>query len=228
MAKRKQQKSDETLVDIVEVKEQAQDYFERNQLQVLGILAIVVLGLGGLFAYTSLYKMPRNARAMEQMFQAQYQFERDSFARALENPGGGYDGFLDIIDNYGGTKAANLSNYYSAISYLHLGRYNAAKEYLESFKPVGDITPLMKYGALGDVYSELGDMDKALSMYEKASTVNVNDYLTPYYLKKLGLLHEHQGDTEKAHAAFTQIKENYPDISISRDIDKYIMRVESE
>jgi len=226
MARRKQQKSEETLVDLVEVKEQASDYFERNQMQVFGILAIIVIGLGGLFAYTSLYKMPRNARAMEQMFQAQFQFERDSFARALDNPGGGYDGFLDIIDNFGGTKAANLSSYYSGISYLHLGRYEAAREYLETFKPAGEVTPIMKYGALGDVYSELGDMDKALSMYEKASTVSPNDFLTPYYLKKLGLLNEQQGNTEKAHAAFTQIKENYSEMSIARDIDKYIMRVE--
>ena len=225
MARRKQQKTDETLVDIVEVKEQAQDYFERNQLKVLGILAIVVIGLGGIFAYTSLYKMPRNARGMEQMFQAQFQFERDSFAMALDNPGGGYDGFLDIIDNYGGTKAANLANYYSAICYLHLGRYEAAKDYLESFNPAGTVTPIMKYGALGDVHSELGDMDKALSFYEKACSEDENDYLTPYYLKKMGLLYENQGNKEKAYTAFTQIKENYPDISIARDIDKYIMRV---
>jgi len=228
MARRKQQKSDETLVDIVEVKEQAQDYFERNQLQVLGILAIVVLGIGGLFAYTSLYKIPRNARGMEQMFQAQFQFERDSFAMALDNPGGGYDGFLDIIDNYGGTKAANLANYYSGISYLHLGRYEAAKDYLEAFKPAGDVTPIMKYGALGDIYSELGDMDKALSMYEKASSVNVNDFLTPYYLKKLGLLYEQQGNKDKSYAAFIEIKKNYPDVSIARDIDKYITRVKPD
>ncbi len=228
MSKRKHHKSDETLVDIVEVKENAQDYFEKHQLQVLGILAIVVLGFGGLFAYNSLYKIPRNARGMEQMFQAQFQFERDSFALALDNPGGGYDGFLDIIDNYGGTKAANLASYYSGISYLHLGRYEAAKDYLESFKPSGDVTPIMKYGALGDVYSELGDMDKALSMYEKACSSGENDYLTPYYLKKLGLLYEHQGNTEKSYAAFTKIKDNYPDISIARDIDKYIMRVKTD
>jgi tetratricopeptide (TPR) repeat protein len=225
MSRRKQQKPDETLVDIVEVKEKAQDYFEHNQLQVLGILAIIVLGIGGVFLYNSLYKMPRNARGMEQMFQAQYQFERDSFALALDNPGGGYDGFLDIIDNYGGTEAANLASYYSAISYLHLGRYEAAKEFMESFKPSGDVTPIMKYGALGDIYSELGDMDKALSMYEKACNINENDYLTPYYLKKLGLLYEHQGNIEKSYAAFSLIKEKYPDISIARDIDKYIMRV---
>ncbi len=225
MARRKHQKSDETLVDIVEVKEQAQDYFERNQLQILGILAIVVIGLGGLFAYNSLYRLPRNARGMEQMFRAQFQFERDSFALALDNPGGGYDGFLDIIDNYGGTKAANLASYYSGISYLHLGRYEAAKDYLESFKASGEVTPIMKYGALGDVYSELGDMNKALSMYAKACNSTDNDYLTPYYLKKLGLLNEHQGNMDKAYIAFNQIKDKYPDASIARDIDKYIMRV---
>jgi tetratricopeptide (TPR) repeat protein len=227
MAKRKQHKSDETLVDIVEVKESAQDYFEKNQLQVLGILALVVIGFGGIFAYTSLYKMPRNKRGMEQMFQAQFQFERDSFALALDNPGGGYDGFLDIIDNFGGTKAANLASYYSGISYLHLGRYEAARDYLETFKPDGEVTPIMKYGSLGDVYSELGDMDKALKMYEKACNSSENDFLTPYYLKKLGLLYEHQGNDEKSYVAFTKIKDNYPDASIARDIDKFIMRVKA-
>ena len=225
MTTRKQKKSDDTIVDLVEVKDQASDYFENNQIVVLGVLGVIVLIFGGWFGYVNLYQKPRNDRAMEQMFQAQFRFEQDSFALALENPGGGYDGFLDIIDNYGGTKAANLAHYYAGISYLHLGRYEAAESYLESFKPKGDITPIMKSGALGDVYSEMGDMDKALRMYEKASTTDKNDYLTPYYLKKLGLLYEHQGNPEKAQEAFNKIKEEYPNSTVGRDIEKYIMRV---
>lgn len=225
MATRKQKKSDDTIVDLVEVKDQASDYFENNQIMVLGILGVIVLIFGGWFGYVNLYQKPRNDRAMEQMFQAQFRFEQDSFALALENPGGGYDGFLDIIDNYGGTKAANLSNYYAGISYLHLGRYEAAISYLEAFKPKGDVTPIMKFGALGDAYSELGNMDKALSLYKKAATTDVNDFLTPYYLKKLGLLYEHQGEIEKAQETFNQIKEEYPNSAAGKDIEKYIRRV---
>ena len=224
MARRKKKKADETLVDIVEVKEQAQDYFERNQLLVLGILAVVVIVIGGLFAYSNLYKKPRNDRAMAQMFQAQFQFERDSFALALDRPGGGYDGFLDIIDNYSGTKAANLSNYYAGISYLNLGRFEAAIDFLKQFKPAGEITPIMKYGALGDAYSELEDWSNAISNYKKATEVKENDFLTPYYMKKLGLLYEKQGDAANSLKMFESIKEKYPESTIGSDIDKYIAR----
>lgn len=228
MASRRNKKQDETLVDIVQVKEQAEDFFERNQMAVLAVIGAVVLLVGGWFGYQRFYKEPRNDRAMAQMFQAQFQFERDSFALALDNPGGGYDGFLDIIDKYSGTKAANLANYYAGVSYLHLGRYEAAVDFLKDFDPAGKVTPIMKYGTLGDAYSELEDWDKALSEYQKAADAEDNDYLTPYYLKKLGLLYEHQGNHEQALKAFEQIKSKYPNSTASQDIEKFIARAKAE
>ena len=224
MTSRKSKKGDETLVDIVQVKEKAEDFFERNQVAVLSGLGAIVLIIGGFFIYNNLYKKPRNEKAMAQMFQAQFQFERDSFVLALDNPGGGYDGFLDVIDKYSGTKAANLAKYYSGICYLHLGRYEAAIDYLKDYKAAGEVTPVMKYGALGDAYSELADWKNALEQYQKAADAADNDYLTPYYLKKLGLLHERQGDLDKALVAFERIKKDYPNTTASQDIDKYIAR----
>lgn len=228
MTTRKSKKTDETLVDIVQVKEKAEDFFERNQIAVLSVLGAIVLIVGGLFVYQNLYKNPRNEKAMAQMFQAQFQFERDSFALALDNPGGGYDGFLDVIDKYSGTKAANLANYYAGICYLHLGRYEAAIEFLRDFKADGEISPIMKHGALGDAYSELEDWQNTLTQYQKATEVADNDYVTPYYLKKLGLLYEHQGDHAKALKAFERIKKEYPNTTASQDIDKYIARAKAE
>jgi tetratricopeptide (TPR) repeat protein len=228
MTSRKTKQTDETLVDIVQVKERAEDFFERNQIAVLGILGGLVLLIGGYFIYQNLYKKPRNEKAMTQMFQAQYQFERDSFALALENPGGGYDGFLDIIDNYSGTKAGNLANYYAGVCYLHLGRYEAAIDFLEDFKPAGEVTPVMKHGTLGDAYSELENWSKALSHYESAANAASNEFLTPYYLKKLGMLHERQGDLKKALAAYERIKAEFPNTTSSVGIDKYIARAKTE
>ncbi|HMQ07281.1 MAG TPA: tetratricopeptide repeat protein [Saprospiraceae bacterium] len=225
MAKRKKtKKQDETLVDIVEVKQTTQDFFEKNQNIVLGVLAAIIILVGGLVFYNTMIKGPREKNAMAAMFRAEEQFARDSFALALENPGGGFDGFLDIIDNYRGTKTANLANYYSGVSYLNLGRYDAAIEYLTDFKPAGKITPIMKNGALGDAFSELGDFEKALSFYKKA-TQPKNEFLTPYYLKKVGLLSEKLGDKSGALKAYTEIKENFFDSNEATDIEKYIARV---
>jgi tetratricopeptide (TPR) repeat protein len=226
--KRNQKQSDETLVDIVEVRDQAQSFFDENQNLVFGALVVVVLLVGGFFAYRNFYQKPRQQEAVEQMFRAQQQFERDSFALALTNPGGGYMGFLDVIDSYKGTKAANAARYYTGVSYLNLGKYEAAIDYLKQYKANDDVTPITKYGAMGDAYSELQDFDQAMSFYKKAVKAGDNAAITPYYLKKMGMLHEKNGNFAEAKKAYEEIKEKYSDSSVGADIDKYIARVESK
>jgi tetratricopeptide (TPR) repeat protein len=226
MAKRKQGKkvTDETLVDIVEVRDQAQDFMTRNQNYIFFGLVVAVVAVGAL-VFWNIRNESRNEEAIEQMYQAQYQFERDSFASALTNPGGGYMGFLDILEEYGSTKAGNTANYYIGISYLNLGRHEAAIDYLKDFKPQDDIMPIMKYGAIGDAYSELGDMENALKFYQRAVDAGKVDQLQAYYLKKVGLLHEYQEEYDQALEAFEQIKSDYPLSPEGRDIDRYILRV---
>jgi tetratricopeptide (TPR) repeat protein len=230
MARRKRNKkqAEETLVDIVEVRDQAQSFLDGNQQLIFGGLAVLVLLVGGFFAYNTFYKAPRQSEAVEQMYRAQQQFERDSFALALTDPGGGYMGFLDVIDSYGGTDAGNLARYYAGISYLNLGKYEAAIDYLEQFSAKGEISPVMKFGALGDAHSELDDFDQAMDYYEKAVNKSDNDALTPYYLKKIGLLQERNGSFAEAKETYERIKQEYPNSAIGRDIEKYIARVESK
>ena len=230
MARRKKTRraEEETLVDIVEVKEQATDFYEQNQKLIMGILMGIGLIVAGWFAFRQFYQIPRQKEAAEQMFQAEFQFERDSFELALLNPGGGYSGFLDIIDNYRGTKTANLANYYAGICYLHLGKFEAAISYLDDFSPAGDVTPIMKFGALGDAHSELGNNDAAISNYRKAAGAGDNNFLTPYYLKKLGLLYELEGDYSAAVDAFEEIKSDYAKSIDGVNIDKFIERAQAQ
>ena len=223
--KRNQKQSDETLVDIVEVRDQAQSYLDNNQNIIFGALVALVLIVGGYLAYRNFYQQPRQDKAVDQMYRAQQQFERDSFALALSNPGGGYMGFLDVIDNFKGTDAANISRYYAGVSYLNLGKYEAAIDYLKQYKADGDITPIMKYGAMGDAYSEMQDFDNAMSFYKKAAGATANDALTPYYLKKIGMLHEKNGDFAAAKEVYQEIKDKYSASSVGADIEKYIARV---
>ncbi len=214
---------DETLVDIVEAKEVAQDFFEKNQNMILGLIVGGVLLLGAYLAYSFGYKAPQEAAAMEAIYKAQEQFAQDSFILALENPGGGFEGFLDIIDNYGGTKAGNLSKYYAGISYLNLGRFEDAISYLESYSANDEITPIMKSGALGDAYADQDtpDYDKALGLYKTAANSEDNDFLTPYYLYKYGILAKVQGKDAEAKAAFERIKNEYPESNEAGEAERY-------
>lgn len=227
--KRKQQvrKNEETLIDLTQAKNRATGFFEENQKMILGVLGALILIVGGWFVYTNMIKGPKEEKAMSQMWMAQVQFEQDSFQQALDNPGGGYPGLVNIIKDYKGTKAGNLANYYAGVANLNLGNFDAAKSYLEDFHPDGLIGPVMKHGALGDAYSELNQMKEALEHYRKAAAGSDNELLTPYYLKKLAILHETQGEKDKALEIYLRIKSEYPNSNEALSIDKYIARVEA-
>lgn len=228
MAKRKKQATTDTLVDLVEARENAQDFFERNQNYILGGLTVVVVLIGGFFLYKNLYVKPRQAEAVAQLWKAEEQFFKDSFALALTNPGGGYAGLVDLEKKYGGVATGNTANYYAGISYLNLGQFDAAISYLKDVKPKGNILPIMKYGALGDAYSELGKYDEALSNYRKAANTNENEALTPVYLLRYGMLNEKLEKYDEARKSYQRLLDEYKTSLVAKDAEKYLIRIEGK
>jgi len=222
MAKRKKQDDfDDVIVDVVDASGKGGSFLEQNGKMLFGGIALIALLIAGYYAYNLLVKAPKQKEAVEQMFQAQFQFDRDSFKLALTNPGGGYPGFVDIVDQYSGTPAGNLANYYAAVSYLKLGDFDASQSYLKAFSPPDELLAATKNGLMGDIAGEKGDLDGALSYYKKAAGAN-NDVIAPYYLKKMGLLLTKQGKADDAAAAFKQIKEKYPNSAEGKNVDKYL------
>jgi len=225
--RRLEKKSEDSLLDLTQARVQATTFFERNQKVILSVLIGLVVIVGGWFGYNNLIKEPKEQKAMSQMWKAQMQFEQDSLVAALENPGGGYLGFNQIAKDYSGTKAGNLANFYAGVAYLNLGNFDEAQKHIEAFHPTGTIGPNMKYGVLGDVYSELNQMDKAIENYRKASAASDNELLTPYYLKKEALLLESQNQMPKALEIYRKIKSKYPNSNEALSIEKYIARAEA-
>lgn len=202
------------------------DFFEDNKNTILIALGVVLLLLGLFFAYKYFYKEPRETRAAEEMYMAQFYFQQDSFAQALTNVPGGFMGFEDIASEYSGTSAGNLANYYAGVSYLNLGKYEAALEAMDDFSPRGTVTPAMKFGVMADATSELGDLDKAYKLYKKAAKAgDIKDMTAPYYLMKAGLLAQKLGNNDDAADHFTTIKNEYPEAPEAANIQNYINRV---
>lgn len=227
MAKGKQKDTD-VLVGVEQVTGKnvsADNFFEQNQKLILNILIGLVVAVGLYMAYKYLYMAPKEKSAINAMYVAEEQFAKDSFALALENQGGAFEGFLDIIENYSGTKSANLAKYYAGISYLNLGRFEDAISYLESYSAKDDVTAATKAGALGDAYAETGNKEKALSMYKKAAAYE-NDMLTPYYLHKIAMMSYADGKTQEALEQLKTIKEKYPTSSESIEAEKLIARLQ--
>jgi tetratricopeptide (TPR) repeat protein len=224
MAKDKDPKKEDSLSDVESALTRTEHFIEKNQKILTIVVGAVVLVVGGYLAFKALYVQPREKDALEQMFMAELYFEKDSFNLAV-NGDGNYLGFLDIIDDYGSTKAANLANYYIGVSYLHLGQYQDAIDYLNKFETDDLLLAPVAAGAKGDAYVELNEADKALSQYKKAYGY-ANEFTTPIYLMKAGKLLESEGKYEEALQAYREIKQKYPESNEGRTIDKYIARVE--
>lgn len=228
MAKRKVGQSEELDItfETVETTSHSQPFWEKYQKQIIYALGAILALVALWFGYKKAIVEPQQKEAVGAMWQAQMQFERDSFKQALENPGGGFDGFLSIIDKYGNTPAGNTAKYYAAVCYMQTNDLDNAIKYMEDYSEEGDLLPIMKYGVLGDLYSEKKEFDKAAGMYEKAVNAGNNELLSSMYLRKLGLLHDMQGNKEAANKAFERLRLEFPNLNSQewRDAEKYIYK----
>jgi tetratricopeptide (TPR) repeat protein len=229
MAKRKVTETDNLVVEEVKSGSASAPFWETYQTQIIYGLGIIAVLIGGWWLYKSLIVAPKQKEAVSAMWQAEQQFRRDSFQMALQNPGGGFDGFETLADKYSGTPAGNLASYYAGVCYLQMGDFDNAIKFLESYDAEGDLMGAMKYGTLGDCYSEKQDFSKALSLYEKAVNATNNELVAAYYLKKLGMLYEHEGKKDDAVAAYERLRRDYPNQQSSdwREVEKYIYRAQN-
>lgn len=199
-----------------------QMFLEKNKNALLiGLVAVLVIGLG-LFYYKAIHMPKAELEANNAMYDAQYKFEQDSFELALNGNGG----FLEIIDNHGGTKAGKLANYYAGLCYFNLGNYAEAIDHLKSFRTKDEVLNSLAIGVLADAEMENGNTDAALSAYKKAASSTKNEASAPFLLKKAGLAFEMNGDKKQANMFYSKLKKEFPNSSLAQDIDKYIGRTE--
>lgn len=224
MSKKKNESAPEQLESVESALSRTEQFIENNQKTLTSVVFAIIIIVGGYLLFQRYYMAPMENEAKGQMFRAEQYFAQDSFNLAL-NGDGNYLGFLDIIEEYGMTKSANLAEYYSGISYLKLGQYDNAIDHLKDFKVSDKIIEPQKYGALGDAYMEKGDLDEALDYYEKAKDVNNNQFTTPYFMEKTAFVYEEKGDYDKAIELYKEIKRKFPESPQSEEVDRNIARL---
>lgn len=198
-------------------------YIEENRKSLSIIAGAIIVAVLLYFAFNRFYMQPKEKNAQRQMYVAEQYFEKDSFKLAL-NGDGNYPGFLAIIDEFGLTDASNLSHYYAGICYKNMGNYKEAIEHLRKFDSNDKIISSEALGATGDCYADLGDNDKAVSYYKKAADNYKNDFTTPLYLMRAGILLEEMNDFKEALKVYSRIEKEYNGTKEGREIEKYIAR----
>lgn len=217
--------AEENIQAVEEALSKTEHFIEKNQNSILITIGVIVLIILGYFGYQRFYLAPKEQTAQEQIFMAEKYFELDSLNLAL-NGDGINPGFLDIMDEFGGTKSANLAKYYCGIIYLNQGNYETAIDYLNSFSSSDQLIGPMALGAIGDCYAALNKNSKAVSYYLDAADKHANDFTSPVFLMKAGWAYEVSDDYQQAVKVYQRIKEEFPKSQEAREMDKYIARAQ--
>jgi tetratricopeptide (TPR) repeat protein len=189
-------------------------------------LTVVIVAIGGYWAYGNFVQQPKEQKANEDIFAAENLFRKDSFALAL-NGTASTPGFLKIIDKHSGTQAANVAHLYAGESFLQLGEFQKAIDQLKAFSANGakQIEARVE-GLLGDAYAELKKNDDAIGHYKKAGTLFPEDQaISSEYLFRGALLSEIAGKNDQAIELYQILKEKYPRTDKGFVVDKYLARL---
>ncbi len=225
MAKKKKSGAEEPIEGVENLLSKTENYIEENQKSLTIIVTAIILVVLGYLGYSNLYVAPMEEEARSQIFMAERYFEQDSFDLALYGDGN-FLGFVDIINDYSVTSTANLSRYYAGISYLRMGEFDNAIEYLTQFDSRDQMVSPVALGAIGDAYVELGNLENAATFYSKAARRRANNFISPIFLMKAGGVYEELGKYKRALEAYETIKDKYPDTTEGSQVEKYIVRVQ--
>lgn len=210
-------------------------WVQKNQKYIIGSLIVVaVIGLGYLL-YQQFVSNPNEKEGANELFFAQEYFEqalnatdtkaKDSLFNLALNGAKGKYGLLEIIDNYGGTKAGNVAHYSAGMTYMHKGDYQKAIEHLKKFDSTDEIMGALALGNIGDAYSQQKNSKEALNYYKKAFEHSKNEFTSPMYLKKAGITAMLLDNYQDANKYFQRIKDEYPTSEEGRTIDILLGKV---
>jgi tetratricopeptide (TPR) repeat protein len=208
----------------------AEEWVVRNQKYIFGIVGAIALVTVGFLLYQKFVVEPKELEAADEMFVAQQNFQKaidattgqDSLFNLALNGAEGKYGFIKIAEEYSGTDAGNLANYYAGIAYLNTGKNTEAITYLDKFSSDDMILSTLAQGAIGDAFAQKNQLKEALDYYKKAAEMNVNDLTTPRFLLKAGQTAYTLGQKADALKYFTEIKEKYESAPEARNIDGLI------
>lgn len=205
----------------------SETFFLKNKKLIIGILcAVIVLVVGGIL-YHSYVSVPRENEASTELAKSEQLMMQQQYDQALK-------GFQRVADDYSSTDAGNLANLYTGLCYAHLQKpdWKKALEYVEKFSTRDDqiISPESQV-ALGDIYANNGQVDKAIETMKKAAEMadsrannGISLTVSPLALLKAGQLLESQNKKAEALAIYKDIKKKYVASPLYQEIDKYIER----
>lgn len=198
-------------------------FIEKNWKKLSIALLAVVVVVAGFYIYKHILAS-KEVDAQKAIASAQMAFAQQQYEQAL-NGDGNSKGFIKVINEFGGTKTANLAKLYAGLSYAKTGKVDEAIKYLEDFSAQDDemISP-EAVAALGNLYIQKGDTQKGIDKLVKAADMADNDAISPICLLQAGEAYESLGQNDKAVDLYKKIEKTYFRSNVAQNIGKYIER----
>lgn len=224
MAKNKKQetKKDEPIALDVQLNK-GEAFIEKNWKKIAIVLGAIIVIVAGFYIYKN-HMADKELQAQKAIASAQTAFAQQQYEQALKGDGNS-KGFLKVIDEYSGTKTANLAKLYAGLAYAKTNKVDEAIKYLEDFSAQDDdmVSP-SALAALGNLYVQKGDNEKGAKQLIKAADKADNEAISPVFLLQAGEVYESLGQNDKAVELYNRIKKEYVQNPLSQEIDKYIER----
>lgn len=188
----------------------AEAFFEKNGKLVIAVIVAIIAICVCLWLFRSC-KADKEVDAQNAISLSQKAFANEQYEEALNGNKADAKGFLKIIDEFDGTKTANLAKLYAAICYVKTDKIDDAIKYLKDFDTEDDstISPLA-IEMLGNCLVAKGDKEGGASKLLEAAKAADNASLSPVFLRQAALVYEELGKKDKALELYQQIKEKYP------------------
>ena len=188
----------------------------------VGAVVAIVVAVGLWITYAG----NRIQKAAEALYPSEQLFQQGQYEKALNGDGQQVLGLIEVAKQCGSTKAGNVAKLYAGLAYAQLGNLEEAEKYLKDFDTKGDemISPAA-IGALGNVYAQMEQNDKAVETLVKAAKKASNVVLSPLFLVQAGEILEAEGKADEALKLYEEVKAHYAASQQGQEIDKYIERV---
>lgn len=219
-------KNEEAKVDVNEELTATEGFFDQNKkFLIIGGVSIVVIVLG-IFGYKKLVSDPKVAESHDAYWNAFYEYQNNDTSTLAYTGNEYFEGFESLAADYDGTPGGEIANYAMATHAMDSSDWDGALEYLDAcdFEDIM-IANLVK-GMKGDCYVEKGEYETAVDLFVEAAHREENEFTSPMFLKKAGIVYEALNDYDSAEKMYREIKEKWEGTEEAGDIDKYIARVE--
>ena len=169
-------------------------HFKTIAVATCGVLAAIIICL----VVNQYYIQPNKIEAADNIAVAQQHFQQGMYEQALNGDGTNL-GFLQIIEQYGSTPSGNIARLYAGLCYANTDRAEEAVKYLEDYDQCDDMmVSNASIAALGNVYAQLGQNEKAADTLLKAAKRANSTTLSPLFYLQAGQLYESLGNKDKA------------------------------